>query len=798
MNFKQISLFAALAAALVGFTGCQREVLEGNSADKEVNTRFVFNVSTASNATKQGDVSTQVNGAFRGISDAKLMTYKLTDDGSILAADKNADRVYNLSSLISNSNPRRVIDMTLPLQTNTMLLYGRAPEPGTPNYGEYGHLDAFDVTSETGSANIRLGRRLSDADYNEFVEVETLMAGMVTLIMNTTLKTVSETLDHHSDIDDEEVPSNGKNPYKFTFDGSKTEYNEDDDEPGYPEITWSDYNSSSGLSPLGSGEPLFPLEEQLKELYVQMTTIRSSDGELRAGSGNATMRIIQDLWSVINTIRCAEPLSPEEAIAKYFAQQVDQRLRVCFNADVPNNGGAVTVNSVNTSSTTATAINNDIANFWPEEDGEPVTEIVEGVETITGYTYTYKPGTVTTAQLNKLTSFPFNYNLPRGAVYMAFDKEKKCFNYPQNFNTSAVGGTPSGGGAYNATSYYYPAEILYFGNSPLRVSNKEHSTPEYYSSTAIPDWYKDENWPGTTEDPDWSKNAHILSSTRSVALQYEINYGVAMLETKVAYAQPNMTLEDNRNVVVKMSNPDANESNNTIVVNDESFKLTGIIIGGQSRNVGWDYLPCVPPNESNKVTGFIFDDKIAEGASVIPATGAASSPTYTVVFDNFAGTLGSNGIWTPAATGQETVYVALEFQNLTGRDFYGNCNLVRKEGYFYLIGALTPQKRPTEPTTETENHGYKSDIVWPGEGYAVIPPYTADGASQEIPRVFIQDYKTSVTFKLGKYSLQYAYLTVPDLRATSMTLGLSVDIEWSTGLEYEDVPLGGTTQVPNP
>ncbi|MBR0246264.1 MAG: hypothetical protein IJQ61_07320, partial [Bacteroidales bacterium] len=137
--------------------------------------------------------------------------------------------------------------------------------------------------------------------------------------------------------------------------------------------------------------------------------------------------------------------------------------------------------------------------------------------------------------------------------------------------------------------------------------------------------------------------------------------------------------------------------------------------------------------------------------------------------------------------GQETVYVALEFQNNSGRDFYGNCNLIRKEGYFYLIGALTAPKE----TSGT----YDKDVTWPADGYAVIPPYTSTGASQKIPRVFIQDYKTTATFKLGQYSLQYAYLTVPDLRATSMTLGLSVDIQWSTGLQYDDVILGGNTQV---
>ena len=55
----------------------------------------------------------------------------------------------------------------------------------------------------------------------------------------------------------------------------------------------------------------------------------------------------------------------------------------------------------------------------------------------------------------------------------------------------------------------------------------------------------------------------------------------------------------------------------------------------------------------------------------------------------------------------------------------------------------------------------------------------------------MQDYMTTATFTLGANSLKHAYLTVPDLRAGSMTLGLSVDINWSTGLDFGDVILGG-------
>jgi hypothetical protein len=145
-----------------------------------------------------------------------------------------------------------------------------------------------------------------------------------------------------------------------------------------------------------------------------------------------------------------------------------------------------------------------------------------------------------------------------------------------------------------------------------------------------------------------------------------------------------------------------------------------------------------------------------------------------MLFDNFKGTQ-SGGIWT--ADTQDKVYVALEFQNNTGQDFYGNHNIIRNGGYFYLIAELDPNKTGL------------ADISWPSN--YVLPPYKADGTSNQVKRVFMQDYMTTAVFTLGVNSLKHAYLTVPDLRAGSMTLGLSVDINWSTGLNFGDVILGG-------
>ena len=143
--------------------------------------------------------------------------------------------------------------------------------------------------------------------------------------------------------------------------------------------------------------------------------------------------------------------------------------------------------------------------------------------------------------------------------------------------------------------------------------------------------------------------------------------------------------------------------------------------------------------------------------------------------EDFQGTGQTDGIWT--ADTQDPVYVALEFQNNSGRDFYGNHNLIQDGGYFYLIAELNPENATGNAP------------VWPTN--YVLPPYKADGTSNQVTRVFMQDYMTSAVFTLGENSLKHAYLTVPDLRAGSMTLGLSVDVNWSTGLSFDNVILGG-------
>ena len=98
--------------------------------------------------------------------------------------------------------------------------------------------------------------------------------------------------------------------------------------------------------------------------------------------------------------------------------------------------------------------------------------------------------------------------------------------------------------------------------------------------------------------------------------------------------------------------------------------------------------------------------------------------------------------------------------------------MIRQGGTFYLVGKLKLANAT-------------NSITWPTT-YAV-PPYNASGASQQISRVFVQDFMTTANFKIGANSLKSAFVTVPDLRSSQTSLGLSVDLNWQTGLDFEAI-----------
>ena len=273
------------------------------------------------------------------------------------------------------------------------------------------------------------------------------------------------------------------------------------------------------------------------------------------------------------------------------------------------------------------------------------------------------------------------------------------------------------------------------------------------------------------------KNFHVLSSTRSVAMQENINYGTSMLKTTIAYASGVTDLKDNNSGI------HTGEADNTIAVSGSPFTLTGVLVGGQPQTVGWNYITKATSGTDPYIC-MVYDNDLP--STTIPTP--TNSENYTMVWDNY------KAVVNPASDNQNTVYVALELTNNSGKDFWGMNNLIRNGSAFYLIGKLDPDVTSADNLTSLGKTAeqYAADkslgISWPTK-YA-LPPYDSDGKTVKARRVFIQDFVTTASFVIGENSLKSALVSVPDLRASHLSLGLSVDLSWSDGLTFENVVLG--------
>lgn len=743
-------LFAAVLTGAVGLTGCSSAneeiatettdpVSPGyNPATNEVTTKFIFSVSPSNSASSTSTAAPRRQPAsavqatddeiFRGIDNAVIFSHKSAQDGKHLAAVTTVNKRYDLSQVlaagtIDKDNSHRVIETSLPLNTNTLLFYGKAIEGNAylydyPANDVFGHLDEYTLPEDNLDLNnvtFSLGKRLSGANLTKYRQIENLLSAVLTIIMNTNLAGTN-----HVAISATATPLEGVAPYGFNV--AENEYPAD--------LTWASYANADGKSPMETSHALYPLEKKLADVYREMTAIKHSDGEVRAGSGYALKLTMHDLWSNINEVRCATPLNKPEAVAKYMAHAITKNLREFFGYTLLPSDGTPPEGVVLRE---AGAIKTNVAVAeWPASADAKPTDFSSVSES------------------ENLNDFPLTLDMPYGASHLQFDATKKQFSYVRNFNTSAMDGN-----AVTVEDYVYPAELLYFGNSPLRASNKDFKVNGY--PTGVANWDKDESW-----SAEWVKNSHVTSSTQSVAMQNDINYGTAMLKTTVKYNSA--TLNDNNHAIQKNKNPeisDSDEPDNVIEVNGTTFQLTGIIVGGQAKSAGWNFLA----KSGEPFKSWVYDKAIA--SKTIPANGAGTStPNYTLLFDNYK-----------QAEHQDKVYVALEFLNNSGKNFFGEHGLVRDQSHFYLIGELDPEKSGLNA------------ITWPT--HHPLPPYNADGTSIKTPRVFMQDFVTTADFVIGVNSLKHAYLTVPDLRYSALTLGLSVDLKWETGLNFEDVLLGG-------
>ena len=331
-----------------------------------------------------------------------------------------------------------------------------------------------------------------------------------------------------------------------------------------------------------------------------------------------------------------------------------------------------------------------------------------------------------------------------GYVTLAYKEGSAYSTYPNNINLpdgavqltyaeatktfSYPTSSTLGALTLDAAKICFPASIYYFQSSDLAATAVELDASKWptsttaWTGTAAP-WLKD----ATNLADGWTSD--VKATTRSIAMRQNINYGVANLATTVKCGAA--SLPDNTDLTVT----DPSEFAGTVAVPKEGFTVTGLLIGGQPTKVGFDF----QPTSDAKYVQTVYDKNFT---GIVAMNGVASAVNYTIVLPN------DNG---RGVAKQEKVNVAIELTNNSGVAFRGADGIIPAGGKFYLVGQLNPDAKTIEGVTN--------------------------------PAVFMSDYMT--TMNLTITSLKSAYNTIPDLRSTKLQLGLSVDLEWQKGLQFD-------------
>lgn len=331
-----------------------------------------------------------------------------------------------------------------------------------------------------------------------------------------------------------------------------------------------------------------------------------------------------------------------------------------------------------------------------------------------------------------------------GYVTLAYKEGSAYSTYPNNINLpdgavqltyaeatktfSYATSSTLGALTLDAAKVCFPASIYYFQSSDLAATaveldaSKWPKTTTTWTGTAAP-WLKD----ASNLADGWT--ASVQPTTRSIAMRQNINYGVANLATTVKCGAA--SLEDNKDFSVT----DPSEFTGTVTVPTEGFPVSGLLIGGQPTKVGFDF----QPTSDAEYVQTIYDNNLKD---IVAKNAEPTTTNYTIVLPNDKG----RGV-----AEQNKVNVAIELTNNSGVAFRGADGIIPAGGKFYLVGTLVPK---TDALTGVAN-----------------------------PAVFMSDYKTTMTLTIK--SLKNAYNTIPDLRSTKLQLGLSVDLEWKTGIQFE-------------
>lgn len=471
---KYLHFAYASAIALIGtygFTACsssedvvdeiisdvQEEVADNPTYDpvaQTVTAQFVLNVSSATGAaTRQSATTVQKNGNFRGMKDAKLIGMA-TGNSSWLApfaggstitdwtASGTKAKTYDLGTLygagaVNNSgtnnaenSSRRIVELTLPLTTDAMLVYARAIPSGTDE--ENGKV-TVNITNNPENITFDLVSRLNSrqSEYNQ-------TCNLAALIINRILKS--------------EVAAAAS----YSYEGHSNE------EP-LPAISWREIGKT-----LKDGGSLPPLQENLAMVYNKITTLGSN--EVRAGSASAVCSMVYNIYQTLTSALSATPTTDGELNAQRLAEKIKSRIDNYFNVGATE--AATAFRAIGDESTESTI----------------VYGLVQVANVMTSTQYNTNYGSVAHGDL---MGFPTSFKLPLGAAQLFFtdfntDASTGGFSY-KNPSTSLLDLSTT----IDPAHYMYPSELLYFNNSALYVNDTKKSADDYPNGYNTWDGY---NW----------------------------------------------------------------------------------------------------------------------------------------------------------------------------------------------------------------------------------------------------------------------------------------------------------------
>lgn len=323
---------------------------------------------------------------------------------------------------------------------------------------------------------------------------------------------------------------------------------------------------------------------------------------------------------------------------------------------------------------------------------------------------------------DEVAGYPEDNNLPDGAATVSWNSTDKKFTASQNSTYTKDAVLVSA-----FTSYVYPANLWYRANTAIKTSDD-----------ALNSEYKDGVEWSTILGKYNEDNGTVTASTRSIALKDQIQYAVARLDTKVTCAG---TLYDHNGAVVALK--------------DGGFPVTGILVGGQKK-VDWQF----QPSTASDATQYTVYDKEMNSTT--------SGSTTTKMIASTTGSIYNHTLLLESSKDQ-AVNMVVELENNTGKAFYGhNKQVIPAGSKFYMVAQLNPSAT--------------SGVTQP----------TSAGTAFDRTKVFQQDFTTIANLKIVSNDadghdkgLGAAYNVIPDLRTPALSIGLSVDLTWQTGLTFD-------------